>query len=56
MKVIKHELTRTSSYIISLIETHLEITESSNVQVTDASSVWLTDIKFEMTISLKSFL
>lgn len=55
MKVAKHELTCTSSYIISLSETHLEIIESLNVQVTGAS-VWLTDSKFEMIISLQCFL
>lgn len=32
MKVAKHESMRTPSFIIGIIETHLEITESLNMQ------------------------
>lgn len=34
--------------ILCVIETHLEITEFSNMQVTGKSSMWLTDSKFKI--------
>ena len=36
--------------ILHVIETHLEITEFSNMQVTGKSSMWLTDSKFKTII------
>ena len=36
--------------ILCVIETHLEITEFSNMQVTGKSSMWLTDSKFKIII------